>query len=145
MSTPEENKALIRRSYEEGVNKRNLSIADEVFSPDYVSYYAGKKTDQRGPEGFRQGIAQFLAAFPDLQGTIEDIVAEGDRVATRQTWRGTHLGVFAGVPPTGKRVTFANMDIYRFEDGKAVEEWFSMDIFGLMQQLGAIPTPGKSG
>lgn len=87
-------------------------------------------------------MAVYTAAFPDLQLTTEDMVAEGDKVAIRNTWRGTHQGAFQGLPPTGKHVAFTGTDIFRFVGGKIAEQWADLDALGLMQQLGVIPAMG---
>ena len=92
-----------------------------------------------------QFITAFRTAFPDVQFTIEDIIAEGDKVVGRVTWRGTHQGELMGIQPTGKKVTVEGIDIIHFAGGKAVENWFSGDTLGMMQQMGAIPTPGEGG
>ena len=86
--------------------------------------------------------AMFYAAFPDLHTTFEDQIAEGDKVVARVTIRGTHQGEFQGIPATGKEVAFGGILIDHYQDGKVVEHWVQMDMMGLMQQLGAIPTPG---
>ena len=86
--------------------------------------------------------ALLRSAFPDFKATIDDLVAEGDKVVIRQTWTGTHKGEFMGVPPTGKSVSFGVIDILRIAGGKVVEHWGLMDSMSLMQQLGASPTPG---
>src|SRR5437899_12851450 len=99
-------------------------------------------TPIQGIEAFRQFTSAFFTAFPDLQTTIEDLMAEGDKVAVRQTWRGTHTGNFQGTPPTGKRVTFTSIEVYRVAGDKLAEEWVELDVFGLLQQLGAIPADG---
>jgi predicted ester cyclase len=84
----------------------------------------------------------FFAAFPDLQTTIEDLIAEGDKVAIRQTWRGTRNGNFLGIPPTGEQVTFTSTEFYRVAGGELAEEWVELDMLGWLQQLGAIPPMG---
>jgi len=138
MST-EENKALVRRVFEEGVVQGKLDAVSEIIAPNYVNHnFPGGP----GPEGFKQVIMMFKSAFPDMGLTIEDMIAEGDRVATRGTWTGTHQGDFMGVPATGKHVTVSYSDIWRLENGKAVENWVQMDILGLMQQLGVAPGGG---
>lgn len=139
MST-ETNKALIRRGFEEGVVGGNLDLMDTLLAPNYVNHnFPGG----HGPEGFKQIITMFRTGFPDFQLTIHDMIAEGDRVATRGTWSGTHQGEFMGIPATGKHVTVGYCDIWRLEGGKAAENWVQMDILGLMQQLGVVPTPGQ--
>ena len=134
--TAEENKALVRREYEQGVNTKNFTVRDEVLADNFVAHFPGHEPI-RGIEAFRQFTSAFFTAFPDLQTTIEDLLAEGDKVAVRQTWRGTHRASFQGIPPTGKRITFTSIEIYRVAGGKLAEEWVELDIFGLLQQLGA--------
>ena len=95
-------------------------------------------------EAWRQFSASFVEAFPDLRLTVEDIALEGDTVAARVDFRGTHRGEFQGIPPTGKEVAFSSIEIDRMVDGKVAEHWFEMDLLGLMGQLGAIPEPEHS-
>ena len=139
MST-EDNKALVRRFYEEGVH--NPALFDELLAPTYVLHFAGSPQPIAGIEQAKQLMAVYTSAFPDLQTTTEDMVAEEDKVAIRNTWRGTHQGAFQGLPPTGKHVTFTSSDIYRIADGKIAEQWAELDALGLMQQLGGIPAMG---
>ncbi len=132
-----ENKALARRSFE-AFNQRDLSAADQIYAPSYVLHSPIAPPDLPiGAEGVRQQHAGYLAAFPDAQITVEDLIAEGDRVAVRVTVRGTHQGTFIGVAPTGRRVTLEAITIYRVDAGKIVEDWTIADIPGLLQQLGA--------
>ena len=140
MST-EENKALVRREYEQGVNKRDFDLLEEVLASNYVGHFPGVPPIQ-GIEAFRQFSSGFFTAFPDLQTTIEDLIAEGDKVAVRQTWRGTHTGNFQGIPPTGMQVAFTSIEVYHIADGKLAEEWVELDMLGLLQQLGVIPPMG---
>jgi steroid delta-isomerase-like uncharacterized protein len=137
MST-EANKALARRVLEEMFNKGNLDVADELLAPDYVDHDPTLPEDVHGPEGFKQYVATYRAAFPDLHVQIEDQIAEGDRVATRWTGTGTHNGELAGIAPTGKRVTLPGMEIVRIVNGKLVEGWESYDSGTLMRQLGVM-------
>ena len=140
----EENKAVFRRIYEEFLNQGNFDVGKDLFVTNYVNHFIPPGQPQ-GLEGQTEFIAGFRAAFPDVQFTIEDMIAEGDKVVGRVTWRGTHQGELMGIQPTGKKVTVEGIDIIRFAGGKAVENWFSGDTLGMMQQLGAIPTPGESG
>jgi len=133
-----ENKALIRRFFEEFRNRGDLAVADELLAPDCV-LHAGLGPDIHGPEGCKQDIITVRSAFPDFHVTIDDMVAEGDEVATRWTIRGTHRGEFAGIAPTGRQVTGWGMSIDRIVGGKIVETWNRYDTLGLMQQLGVIP------
>lgn len=140
MST-EQNKALVRRGFEEGINGRNLRVFDEVMAPTYVNH--NMPAPAPGAEGFKQVISMFLSAFPDFRVTVEEVIAEGDKVATHGTWGGTHKGDFMGIPATGKSVNLTYTDLWRIENGQAVENWVQMDMLGLMQQLGVAPAPGS--
>ncbi len=141
MST-EENKARTRRVYEEVFNQGNLAVVDELFSPNHVYHDPGFPEPIRGPEGFKQYAMMYRNAFPDNTITIEDLIAEGDTVAVRHTYRGTHKGTLQGIPPTGKQVMVTAMVISRTVDGKFAETWFTGDILGLLQQLGVVPAMG---
>ena len=110
---------------------------DEVISADYINH--DMPAPAPGPEGFKQVIGMFRAAFPDLHVTVEDVIGEGDKVATRGTMRGTHQGEFMCIPAGGNRIEVPYTDIWRVEDGKGVENWVQMDMVGLMRQTGAIP------
>jgi predicted ester cyclase len=142
MST-EENKAVVRRFYEEVVNQKKRAVLDEVFDPNLVDHFFPPGTPG-GLEGARQTFDMFLTAFPDLHFTVEDLIAEGDKVVARVTMSGTQQGAFMGVPPTGKHVRITGIDINRFVGGKSVEHWVEMDTLGMMQQLGVIPPPGQA-
>jgi steroid delta-isomerase-like uncharacterized protein len=142
--SPEENKAIIRRGFEEILNQGNLDAVDTYFSPDYVGHDPALPEDLHGPQDFRQFAASYLSAFPDLHITIEDQFAEGDKVVTRFTSRGTHQGEFVGIPPTGNQITVEGISIDRVVGGKSAESWTISDIMGMMQQLGVIPAPGPS-
>jgi steroid delta-isomerase-like uncharacterized protein len=122
------------------MNAQDWGSFAELLGPDYVNYAF---PDARGPEGMRQVMSQFFAAFPDMHVDVEDVVAEGERAASRGVMHGTHRGDFMGIPATGKPVRIGYMDIWRFEDGKAVENWVQMDMLGMMQQLGVAPGPGQ--
>jgi len=142
MST-EQNKALFRRLMEEVFDRGNISLIDELFAPDFVEHEELPPGIAAGSEGVKQLSTMFRSAFPDFKATIDDIIAEGDKVVVRGTWSGTHKGEFMGIAPTGKRVSFGVIDIVRIEGGKFVEHWGQMDNMGLMQQLGLIPAPGE--
>jgi steroid delta-isomerase-like uncharacterized protein len=136
----EENKAIVRRGIEEGWNKGNLAVFDELVAADVVHH--GNKT--RGLEAFKKTISADMTAFPDCQMTIEDMIAEGDKVVVRYTFRGTQEGELEGIPPTGNQVIHTGIFICRFKVGKIVEEWENMDELGFLQQLGVIPPLGES-
>ena len=135
--TEAENKALIRRFYEEVWQRGNLGVADEVFADGYErhDFRAGEPTP--GPEGQKQIAGAFRAAFPDLSWQIDFILADGEFVVGRWTASGTHLGAWAGVEATGKPMRFSGINVFRVSDGKVVEIWNHRDDLGLMQQLGA--------
>lgn len=139
MSTAE-NKALVHRVFEEGINQNNARLIDEAIGATYVNH--NMPTPAFGPEGFRQIIGMFQAGFPDMKVTVEDAIAEGNKVATRGYFTGTHRGAFMGIPATGKTIKVSYSDVWRVENGKLVENWVQMDQLGIMQQLGVIPTPG---
>ena len=135
----EGNKFVIRRSFEELWNKGNLSLADELYTPNYEHHDASSPDFGRGPESEKKRAALYRTAFPDLQLTIEDIIAEGQTVMARWSCRGTHKGDLSGIAPTGKQVTISGVSIARFTNGKMVEGWVNWDALGLMQQLGVVP------
>jgi steroid delta-isomerase-like uncharacterized protein len=139
----EQNKALVRQMVEEIFNRGNISRADEFLSPEFVEHEELPPGIPQGREGVKQLTTMMRNAFPDFKATIEDIIAEGDKVVIRMTWSGTQKGEFMGVPPTGKSVSFGVLDIIRVAGGKFVEHWGQMDSMGMMQQLGAIPAPGQ--
>jgi len=140
MSTREAtNKSLIHRIFEEGMNQNKLSVLDELIAPNYVNH--NFPVPAPGAAGFKMVVGMFNAGFPDLRVTIEDAVAEGDRVSTRGYFSGTHKGAFNGIPATDKPVKVAYIDIWRLENGKAVENWVQLDMVGLLQQIGAMPAP----
>jgi steroid delta-isomerase-like uncharacterized protein len=134
----QENKVIVLRHWEEVVSKGKLDLIDEIFAPDFVAHEADQ--DIRGPEGVRQFILMLRAAFPDLQVTVEDVLAEGDKVVQRWSAHGSHQGELMGLAPSGKRIFVAGITISRFEGGKVAEEWELYDMMGMMQQLGALPS-----
>ena len=134
----EENKAPVRRVFEQMFNEGNLDVADELLAPGYVDHDPSLPQDVHGPEGFKEYVGMYRAAFPDLHVQIQDQLAEGDRVATRWTGTGTHNGELAGITPTGKQVTLPGMEIVRIANGKLVEGWEGYDSGTLMRQLGVM-------
>ncbi len=146
MST-EENKATVRRFTEEGVNQGNVAVFDELSVPNWV-YHDPGFPDVRTLEDYKRFITETRSAFPDFHVTIEDLIAEGDQVVARLTWRGTNTGDIVTpmhIPATGKQVTVTGITIVRFAGGKGVEVWSQGDSLGLFQQLGLIPVPGQQG
>jgi steroid delta-isomerase-like uncharacterized protein len=138
-SVTEENKRISRRSVDEIFNQGNLEVAEELYAPDFIGYDPALPDPMRGPEGIKQQAEGYRAAFSDMRLTIDDEIAEGDRVVTRWTARGTHDGELFGIPATGKQSTVVGMTIDRIIDGRIVESWNSWDTLGLLQQLGAVP------
>jgi predicted ester cyclase len=139
MST-EANKALVRRGIEElnqGDVLETSASWDELFVPDFVRH--DPAGGFRSREDYKRFLSRLLVALPG-HFTIEDLIAEGDKVVLRYTFRGTHQGQWRGIPPTGKAVTFTGSYIYRIVDGKIVEGWENADTLGLLQQLGAVPS-----
>lgn len=138
----EANKAIVQRTFEEVVNQQNLAAAEQLYVADYVHHDPSLPPElQRGRDAYLQVIKMFVAAFPDLHCTIEDMIAEGDKVATRVTVRGTHRGELMGIQPTGRKVEFTMSMTNRIAGGKVAEGWVNFDALGMMQQIGAIPAP----
>ena len=135
----EENKAIVRRYYEEALNERNFSIMDETCAVDIVHHDPSNPKDIEGAEDLKQRFVQIISGFPDLHYTIDDMIAEGDKVVVR--WRAdlTHTGEFEDLPPTGKRAVVQGIFIHRLAGGKMVEDWALRDTLGLLQQLDVIP------
>jgi predicted ester cyclase len=134
MST-EQNKQIVRRIIEEGLSKHNLDLIDEYFDPGFVENQFGLKPTI---PGMKEDFQFLYHAFPDYQLTIDDIVAEGDKVWLRMTCTGTNNGGFMG-PPNGKSFKIAVMDVIRLKNGKIVEHWGVPDRFALLAQLGMLP------
>ena len=154
MST-EQNKAIVRRFYEQVWEKGNVAAVDELITPNLVDHFhypahvPVPAEYQLSLEQIKQNVSQFHTTFPDFQYTVELQVAEGDLVVTRLTARGTHTGeyrglTYKGIPPTGKVVTWTYTAIVRILDGKIVEQWSNGDDLGRLQQLGALPTTSQA-
>jgi steroid delta-isomerase-like uncharacterized protein len=137
----EENKAIVRRFLDEAWNMGELSVLDEICAPSYV-YHDPANPQVTNLEAYKQYIAAVRAAAPDLQFTAEDVLAEGDKVAVRWTFRGTAENEFQGIPPTGEQLAFTGMNIYRLSQGKIAENWSNWDTLGWLQQVGVIPPLG---
>lgn len=138
MST-EENKALARRGLEM-ITEKDFTAIDQIYDSAYIRH------DPDSPqvssrEDYRKYLAGLCAVFPDLHFTVEDLIAEGDKVTCRFSIKGTHAQPWRGLPATGKQVAITGVNISRIAENKVVEDWFNTDIFGLAQQLGAIPSP----
>lgn len=138
LNTEEANRAAVLRIYREAFNQRKLEIADQLISPAFIN--SGPDGGQ-GPEAFKRNALRLLNAFPDVQFTVHDLVAEGEQVALYWTWEGTHRGVFNNIPPTGKRVRHEGMSLYRFEAGTIAATRVAFDRLSVLQQLGVPPSP----
>jgi len=130
----DENKALVRRWIEEGFNRQNLAVVDELIAEQF-----SVNGQTIGRDGLRMSMSRYLMGFPDLRVTIDDILAEGSKVGVWYTAEGTHRGEFEGIPATGKRVKWSGFDLLTVEHGKITQARFISDLFGLMTQLGAQP------
>jgi steroid delta-isomerase-like uncharacterized protein len=140
----EDNKALIRRFYEEVWDRGNTEFAFEVFADDYVRHDFRATEPLPGPAGQKRIADDFRAAFPDLRVNVDLIVGEDDFVVGRWTATGTHLGSWAGMEPSGRPMTLSAANIFRFEDGKVVEIWNHRDDLGLREQLGTAVHAGAA-
>ena len=136
-----ENKAIILRSESELWSKGDLAVADQLYSPEFVCHFI-VGPEWRGVEGIKEQVRRHRTAFPDWTERVDDIVAEGDRVVIRFASSGTHRGEFAGIAPTGRKVSIQEMAIFRVVGGKIVEQWGQPDLNGLLEQLRA-PDTGK--
>lgn len=140
MST-EQNKAIVRRFYEEAINQGNLSLMDELFASDYQHHDPAfpPECQQGGLAVYKQVNETFISTFMPFHATVEDLFAEGDRVVSRWSFSGKQEKDFQGIPPTGKAVNVENVFIHRIANGEIAEAWVSYDALGLLQQLGAFP------
>jgi steroid delta-isomerase-like uncharacterized protein len=141
-TSPEENKAVIRR-WVETWTTGNVAAIDQLVTADFVRHDPNRP-EIHGPEAEKQLVTMGHAAFPDLHFTVEDLIAEGDKVVARVTAQSTQQGELSGIAPTGKHVTYPVMEIYRLANGKIAEQWVIADALGLRQQLGVIPAPGQT-
>ncbi len=137
----EENKTIERHYMEEVWTKGNLAAVDEFVATNYVDHNPMPDVSP-DLQGLKQFVTVVTAAFPDWHPTIEDMIAEGDKVVVRFRGSGTHKGEFMGIPPTGKQVTMMAIAIHRIAGGKIVENWLQADMLGMMVQLGVVPPPG---
>lgn len=142
--TTQDNKVIVQRWVNEVLNTRDVSAqspAYELVAADFVGHFPGQPAIE-GLEAYRQFGSQYFSAFPDLQITPEDLIAEGDQVTIRYSWRGTHKAELMGIPPTGKQVVTSGISILRIANGKIAEQWDNFDNLGMLQQIGVIPTMG---
>jgi steroid delta-isomerase-like uncharacterized protein len=132
----DDNKDCVRRLFEEVLNRGKLSLLDTLIGAAYVDHNPSPG-QPAGAAGVKGKVETLRSAFPDLRFSLEELVAEGDLVAARYSWRGTHKGeAFLGIPPSGKSILVRGMDFYRFRDGKIVEHWDNVDELGMLSQLG---------
>jgi steroid delta-isomerase-like uncharacterized protein len=134
-----DNHKLIMNRFVEFINTANEKLAQELISPNAKFYVPGSPEPMQGPAGYLAIIGMMRSGFPDIQWTLDETIAEGDKVAARFTMRGTHKGYFLGVSPTGKSIAVKAMNFYRLSNGQFVEEYGMPDMMGLMQQIGALP------
>jgi steroid delta-isomerase-like uncharacterized protein len=137
--TAETNRLVMHR-FTEFINTASEELAKELISPKAIFHVPGRPEPMQGPAGYLAIIGMMRGGFRDIQWTLEEMVAEGDKVAARFTMRGTHKGTFFGVPPTGKTIAVQAMNFYRLSDGQFVEERGQPDMLGLLQQIGAAPS-----
>jgi hypothetical protein len=135
------NVAAVRRFWE-GFNAHDLTVWDEVCAASFINHDAGLPTPDADLPTIKQTIGGLIAAFPDIQSSEEDLIADADAVVVRRTMRGTHRSEFMGIAPTGKVITFTGIWLARLNGGKLQEQWVSFDALGLLRQIGAIPGPG---
>jgi steroid delta-isomerase-like uncharacterized protein len=140
--TAEDNKAIVRRAYLDGMNRKDMSVIRATFAPDYVNHFPAGQGDVRGIDDFTKVLGEFLDAFDDLTFSVDDILGEGERVALRWSAVGKHTGDYRGIPPTvvipatGRVISMSATDIYRVVNGRIIEEWNSLDGFDIMRQMG---------
>jgi steroid delta-isomerase-like uncharacterized protein len=136
--------ATARRFFEKVFSQGDLDLVDELVAADYVGHPSGPEETVRGPQGVKEYIGRLREGVPDLALTIEDQIADGDKVATRWTARGTHDGELLGAGPTGRTATVTGITIQRLgAGGRIVEGWTSWDMLGMLQQLGIAPQPAQ--
>lgn len=141
MTTKAESKALTQRVYDEIFGQGKLELIDDLCTADYCEHVPPFTPGQptRGPEALKALVNRVRTGFPDLNIAIDDMIIDGETVAVRSTWRGTHTGMFGPLAPTGKQAIWTVMDFGRIVDGRLVEHWGQPDLLGLLQQLGAAP------
>ena len=141
----EQNKGVVRRFYTDMLSGHDLTIAGELFAEDFIDHDPDDPRGRlSGVAGAQQEVGAYISAFPDMNVSVDDLFAEGDRVAVRATLTGTHRGDMAGIPPTGKSVTVPAIQTFRMANGKIAEAWLSIDRLGMLQQIGVIPAPTQA-
>jgi steroid delta-isomerase-like uncharacterized protein len=141
---PVDHKAVVRRLYEELWNNRNLEVVNEIVSPSHALHAPNISGSSIGPEAYKSQVLIFLAGYPDLRFSIEDLIAEKDRVVACWTLSGTHKGDFMGIPATNKKVSVEGMTVHNVASGKIMDSYSNWDALGMMQQLGVVPALGQA-
>jgi steroid delta-isomerase-like uncharacterized protein len=139
-----ENKAIIRRLYEEIWNKRKVELVSEIISPSHALQAPVVPGSAVGPEAYKRMLMLFFAGYPDLHFQVEDIIAEADKVVACWTLAGTHKGEYLGIPATNKKVSVDGITIHHIANGKIMDSYSNWDALGMMQQLGVIPPLGQA-
>ncbi len=139
----DQNKTVIRKFVEEFKNKANHAIVDDLCAPDFVHHFKDPRLPA-DPKALKILGAMVVSAFPDVRATVEDLLADGDRIVERTTARATHRGEFEGVPATGRPVTWTEIHLYRLKNGKIAELWSEIDFLAILTQIGALPMPGAA-
>ena len=139
-----DNKAVVRRLYDEVWNKRRLELVDEIISPSHALHDPTLTDSSVGPDAYKRQVSRFIVGIPDLRFTIEDIVDEKEKLAVAWTISGTHTGEFMGIPATNKKVYVEGITINHIVDGKIMDSYISWDTFGMMQQLGVVSALGQT-
>ena len=140
----EQNKRVVRRLMEEAVGGGDLALVDDLVAANFVGHASSPGMEEHGIQAYKHFITALRQAFPDLQITVEDQVAEGDKVVSRWRARGTHTGEYFGIPPSGKQGQITGINIDRVVDGKTAECWGEQDNLGIMQQIGAVTAPSPT-
>jgi steroid delta-isomerase-like uncharacterized protein len=141
---PADNKAIIRRLYEEVWNKRKLEVISEIISPSHALHAPNVAGSAVGPEAYKRQLMAFLAGYSDLHWTIEDLIAEGDKVVACWTISGTHRGEYLGIPATNKKVSVDGITIHHIANGKIMDSYSNWDALSMMQQLEVVPIFGQA-
>jgi len=139
-----DNKAIVRRLYQEVWNKRKFEVMSEIISPSHALQAPNISGSSIGPEAYKRQVLSFLAGYPDLHWTIEDIIAEKDKVVACWTISGTHKGDYMGIPATNKKVSVDGITVHLIANGKIMDSYSNWDALGLMRQLGAVPALGQT-
>jgi steroid delta-isomerase-like uncharacterized protein len=143
-SVSAENKTLVRRWFKEVWSKGNLAVADQIVAANYANHDPASPMPEPGREGLKKHVTTYRTALPDLTITVDEALAEGNKVTVRWTARGTHKATLMGIAPTGKQVTLTGISVIRISGGKVAEHWVTWDTLGMMQQLGAVPPLGQA-